>query len=231
MQEKLIKILKKYSLEDIIEIEENDRQFIALKNLFEKIENTEFFLPLIITNSLLSYQLSSKWEDYWEEFSDFALKYKFSKEFNKKEIFDFFKEFLPESRWNKRLLNMKMPRLEKIIGFLDEFSKKEDFFYKNQIHLRDLLVAKMKQKKDDKTIVFSIKMFNYWARICFKKFIPTPFDISMPIDSRILKITKAYNDKWKDIIQFWNDVSKEIWIPSIHLDALLWIKCNDFICL
>ncbi|HBY74808.1 TPA: hypothetical protein DEG21_02845 [Patescibacteria group bacterium] len=56
---------------------------------------------------------------------------------------------------------MKMPRLEKIIGFLDEFSKKEDFFYKNQIHLRDLLVAKMKQKKDDKTIVFSIKMFNY----------------------------------------------------------------------
>ncbi|HBY74809.1 TPA: hypothetical protein DEG21_02850 [Patescibacteria group bacterium] len=60
MQEKLIKILKKYSLEDIIEIEENDRQFIALKNLFEKIENTEFFLPLIITNSLLSYQLSSK---------------------------------------------------------------------------------------------------------------------------------------------------------------------------
>jgi len=33
MKNKLIEILGKYTLEDIIELEQNDRQFIAIKNL------------------------------------------------------------------------------------------------------------------------------------------------------------------------------------------------------
>jgi DNA-(apurinic or apyrimidinic site) lyase len=77
MKNKLIEILGKYTLEDIIELEQNDRQFIAIKNLFENLKNKSYFLSLIITNALLSYQLSSSGEDYWEEFCQFASRYQF----------------------------------------------------------------------------------------------------------------------------------------------------------
>ncbi|HBA44637.1 TPA: hypothetical protein DEG21_03950 [Patescibacteria group bacterium] len=77
MNDKLIEILSKYKIEDIIELERKDRQFIAIKSLFESLENKSYFLSLIVTNALLSYQLSSSGEEYWEEFCQFASEYKF----------------------------------------------------------------------------------------------------------------------------------------------------------
>jgi DNA-(apurinic or apyrimidinic site) lyase len=77
MSEKLLEILKKYSLGDIIEIEESDRQFLALKRLHGNMKNKGYFLPLIVTNALLSYQLSSIGEEYWEEFADHASSWNF----------------------------------------------------------------------------------------------------------------------------------------------------------
>ncbi|MDD2486757.1 MAG: N-glycosylase/DNA lyase [Candidatus Gracilibacteria bacterium] len=230
MSEKLIEILKRYSLDDIVEIEESDRQFKALKKMFENMDNKEFFLPLIIANSLLSYQLSSVGEDYWEEFSESAMRYDFGDELILDKIRDFFLDFLPKSKGNKRLLNMKIPRIEKIMLFLYGFIGKQGYYYENLIVFREDLSKAMKQKKDDKTIVFSIKMFHYGARMKFGKFISVPFEIDIPVDSRILKITKIYNDTGLDTLDFWRHISKEVNIPLIHLDALLWIKCNDFIC-
>jgi N-glycosylase/DNA lyase len=55
---KLFEKLKKYSISDAIKIEESDRQFIALNNLYQNIQNKDFYLPLIISNSLICYQLS-----------------------------------------------------------------------------------------------------------------------------------------------------------------------------
>jgi N-glycosylase/DNA lyase len=50
--------LKKYSLNDAIKIEESDRQYIALKSLYENILDKDLYLALIISNSLICYQLS-----------------------------------------------------------------------------------------------------------------------------------------------------------------------------
>jgi N-glycosylase/DNA lyase len=50
--------LKNYSLDDVLKLEETDRQFIALKNLEKNIENKELYLSLIILNSIICYQLS-----------------------------------------------------------------------------------------------------------------------------------------------------------------------------
>lgn len=230
MEEKLIEILKRYSLEDVIKIEESDRQFLALKRLYEGMKNKDYFLYLVISNSLLSYQLSSKWEDYWEEFSHFAMEYNFWDNFNFIKVKQFFMHFLPNSRWNKRLLNMKIHRIEKIMLFLEKFVENQEFYYENQTVFLFDLAKIMKQKTDDKTIVFCVKMFSYWARIYFKKFILSPFEINIPLDSRILKLTKIYNDKWLLPSDFWQKISKEVSIPLIHLDALLWIKCSDLVC-
>jgi len=77
----LIEKLQKYSFEDIVKIEEKDRQFIALKMLYSKIQNKDYFLPLILTNSIIAYQLSSSGEDYWEEFGREASVFQFSDSF------------------------------------------------------------------------------------------------------------------------------------------------------
>ncbi|MEA3386931.1 MAG: N-glycosylase/DNA lyase [Patescibacteria group bacterium] len=52
--------LKKYTLADVIKIEEYDRQFIAIKELYKNIGNKDLFLLLIISNSIICYQLSGK---------------------------------------------------------------------------------------------------------------------------------------------------------------------------
>jgi|GEM_PF-947138 len=71
--ERLLKKLKDISLNEVIKVEESDFQFFALKNLFENLNppvinkfplnkgklKGDFYLSLIIANSLICYQLSS----------------------------------------------------------------------------------------------------------------------------------------------------------------------------
>lgn len=228
--EELIKILKQFNIEDAYKIEENDRQFLAIYRIFQCLRGVDYFFPIIIINSLVWYQLSWTWEEYWEELAHFSLKYNFPTVFSFNEIYKFFQEFLPQSKCNKRLLNMKIPRIAKMKWIFDEFTWKEHYFYDNISELQNLLVRTMKQNKDDKTILFAIKMFHYWARIKFWYKLLIPFEIWIPIDSRLTKIYNIYNKT--DISQkdFWQEISYKINIPRIHLDAILWVRCNDFIC-
>lgn len=227
----LIKILSKYNLDEAYVIEGNDRQFLAIKYLFENLESKNYFFPLIIVNSLIGYQLSWSWEEYWEEFSIFACKYKFFSNFSFEEIYEFFKEFLPQSKCNKRLLNMKIPRIAKMNSLFEEFHSKEHFYYDNISDLQNLLTKNLKQNKEAKTILFALKMFHYWARIMYWYNSQIPFEIWIPIDSRLTKIYNKYADKKISQQDFWREISYKINIPRIHLDAILWVKCNEFVCL
>jgi N-glycosylase/DNA lyase len=56
--ENLYNKLKKYRLKDAIKLEEKDRQFIALKKLEKNVDDKELYLALIISNSIICYQLS-----------------------------------------------------------------------------------------------------------------------------------------------------------------------------
>jgi len=55
----LYQIIKDITLEDALEIERNDSMLLSLTKLYNALENKEFFLPLILANSLICYQLSS----------------------------------------------------------------------------------------------------------------------------------------------------------------------------
>lgn len=225
----LINILQNYNLKTAYEIEENDRQFLAI----QKITKTKMGIPiltsLVITNSLLCYQLSSKGEDYWEEFADYinSNKAKINTSWSIKLIFE---DFLPKSKWNKRLLNLKIKRIDKIELLLQKISWKEEYFYNNFMELQEILTKIMKQNKNDKTILFTLKMFHYLGRIIFDFRKEIPYEIWIPLDSRVMKIEKIYNKEKIDSQTFWNNISLEIRIPCIHLDAILWVKCDDFIC-
>jgi len=242
MQE-LYNKLKKYKLEDAIKIEWEDRQFLALKelkpspNLSQRERNiwTTNYLFLIIANALICYQLSWKWEDYWEEFWEHLLitlppsvslqgtplekgRFVTQKQF----ILDFFENFLPNSKNNKRFVKVKLKRIEKLLPFFENFIWREEYYYENMTVLRDDLAKIMKQKYDAKTIVFAVKMFSYWARSCFDRVIYFPENISVPIDSRLIKIFEKYKWDYLDINDFYSDLSKKVWIPELHLDAILW---------
>jgi N-glycosylase/DNA lyase len=57
MQE-LYNKLKQYSVQDAIKIEESDRQYIALKDLYNKVRDKKLYLSLILANAIICYQLS-----------------------------------------------------------------------------------------------------------------------------------------------------------------------------
>ncbi len=221
--------LNKYCINDAIKFEETDRQFLALKNLFKnkKIDN-ENYLFLIIINSLVCYQLSWKWEDYWEEFSESIKKEKLN---NFIDIYIFFENFLPKSKNNKRFIETKLKRLKKLENFYLKFLWKIDFFYKNMDKLVLDLSKIMNQKQDAKTIVFAVKMFSYWARNVFEYLEYFPKNIMIPIDSRLENLYKKYenieNINTKKIKDFYIKLSKQLKIPLLHLDAILWLNYDE----
>jgi N-glycosylase/DNA lyase len=83
--------------------------------------------------------------------------------------------------------------------------------------LRDLLAKTMNQKPDAKTIVFSVKMFSYFARN-FYDFVIFPNDIEIPIDSRLIKLYEKNKESYTDINKFYKDLSQKLNIPMLHLD-------------
>lgn len=220
--QKLYQKLKKYSIEDVIQIEESDRQYIAIKNLYKNIKNKELFLFLIIANSIICYQLSWTWENYWEELSEYFS----NRELVKDNLLNELWEFITQSKNNKRFIDTKIKRLEKLKLFLFDFMWREEYYYSNMIELRDILAKMMNQKIDAKTIVFAVKMFSYWARNIFD-FIKYPKEILIPIDSRLTNLFEKYKWDYSDITKFYIDLWIKLKIPMLHLDALVWVNYDE----
>ncbi|MBW7954796.1 N-glycosylase/DNA lyase [Candidatus Gracilibacteria bacterium] len=204
------------------EIEEKDLQFIYLKNLYFNIKNKDFYLSLILANSIICYQLSSTGERYWEEFCNYFIINEIN---NIDELIEKLSIFIKASKGNKRFVETKINRLNKLKPFLDTFIKNQEKYYENMFLLNNDLAKVMKQKNTQKTIVFGVKMFGYGARIYFDKFIEFPKEISIPIDSRLTKIYEIYNnDKNLTINDFYKNISYKLDIPLLHLDAIIWVN-------
>jgi DNA-(apurinic or apyrimidinic site) lyase len=200
----LIDILSKFSIEEILYFEENyDLQYKYLRFLYKNIKNQDLFLKLIVINSLLAFQLSYKGEKFWKIFSIY-----FSKHNN--DIYNNFLSFI--DLYNKRYKEIKIKRLNRIYNWIKD---KDLLIYKDDLVKFNSEIAKvMGQNIYDKTIVFSTKIYGYGLRIIGYKII-FPFEIFIPIDNRIGKISKDKN--------YWIKLSKETNIPLLHIDSLIWI--------
>ena len=217
--------LQKYSIQDALNIEQSDRQYIALRKLFENIQDRQIYLSIILANSIVCYQLSWKWEDYWEEFSEYFIK----NIFKKINLIIDLSEFIKQSKNNRRFIDIKIKRLNKLKFFLENFDKKQEYYYGNLQKLRDVLAKTMNQKSTAKTIVFAIKMFSYWARNYFDKLNYFPKNINIPIDSRLKNLFEKYKWNYTDIDIFYKHLSEKLNIPQLHLDAIIWVKYDEFI--
>jgi len=223
MQE-LYNKLHKFDLNYAIKLEETDRQFIALKELINNQSEKEVALALVVANSIICYQLSGTWENYWEEFSSYFSDRKISYE----NIVFLLWEFIKQSKNNKRFIDTKIKRLEKVKNALNLLDWKEEYFYKNMTELRDLLAKTMKQKITDKTIVFAVKMFGYIARNIYS-FVAYPKEIFIPIDSRLTNLFEKYKWDYTDINKFYLDLSEKMDVALLHLDWIVWINYEELI--
>ncbi|MGQ4894329.1 MAG: N-glycosylase/DNA lyase [Candidatus Njordarchaeia archaeon] len=216
--EELKEILKQFTIEEVLNIERAfDTQFKALRNLYMNLTDKTYFCTLALYNALISYQLSGTGESYWLEFSEY-----FSK---RKKIEDPVQDliaFLTVSKFNSRIKAPKISRLEKLRILSDTIAKNELKYAENPKILQYEISRKLKSKPNSKTIVFSIKMFNYACRIKYNRVFILPFDINIPVDLRISRISKRLGIE-RNIEQFWNNIAQEVRIPPLHLDSLLWV--------
>lgn len=241
--ERIAVIAEKLSLlrlESALKVEELDPQFQAVKLITSKM-SFGAALTLIILNSIISYRLSGRGEDYWNEFALYV-----SKATEPRSLIDAVKlttSFLATSRINVALRTIKVSRLlrasvarilepTRIVGQLDdlrEFAK--------------ALATSLRSKWSSKTITFSIKMVCYAYRAYYGKPLLAPFNIPIPIDSRIAKLswTSRIADiegcslkRWSDVVKVitskpktvqkaWGLIAKKCEIPPLHLDSILWL--------
>lgn len=233
---KLEKYISQFSFQNILKIEESDRQFLALKSAWNKINSLwknkkisqSLFLFLILQNSIISYQIAGSGENRREEFAekiscDYETLYGLFIDW--KSNVDWRYGFLTTSKYNKRLYNLKRNRLIKFDKFFfDGEYKIMETYYDNMELLLEKMVNTMWMKNADKTMTFAIKMFGYGARLSLGRFVKYPMNIRIPVDSRIKKIWEKFDINERDIQDYLQEISEKYSIPPLHLDSLLWIK-------
>lgn len=220
--EKILKLLENHSNKTSIEIQKKDFQYQSLEFLNNNFKDDKIY-DLVLANSIICYQLSSTWEAYWEEFWNY-----FSKNKPTNTISDL-KIFIKNSKWNKRFVDTKSKRLDKLENFLDIFTKNKDYYLNNLVILRDELAKVMNQKTDAKTIVFAIKMIWYIISIRKKIDFVFPYEISIPIDSRLTNLYEKFNDNPNlEIKEFYKKISEITNISPLNLDAIVWVNYEEF---
>ena len=227
-------------LEGALKIEEVDPQFQAVKLITGKA-GLGPALTLIVLNSIISYRLSGRGEDYWNEFALYV-----SRASEPKSLAEAVKlvlSFLSTSKINVALRASKISRL---LRASTAKVLEPDNIVKQTRNLRKFakaLALSLKSRWSSKTIVFSLKMICYAYRARYGKPLIAPFSIPIPIDSRVAKLSwtsgvidveEASPRKWSDIVEAvmskprvaqgaWSVVAKNSGIPPLHLDSILWL--------
>lgn len=234
------KKLSVIGLERILILEEQDPQFLAMKNL-SKISDVRIVCTLALMNALVSYKLSSKGENYWMEFSKyFSI---INPSINWNELPEIMLSFMKNSRGNRILIEQKYSRLKvlKNSGFLADLKEKFDYYINNLEVLRYHLAKSLNTDVNSKTIVFAIKMLYYAFRASTGRIVVLPMSIPIPIDLRIATmsyITGIINieppvkslqesadlimKNYENAQKAWNIVAQISQIPPLHIDSIIW---------
>jgi len=225
--------------ESIEKLVENDPQYVAVKKLIENLGCSVSSL-LVIGNSIVSYMLNIRGEDYWLAFSQYIC----SRE-RFQSILDLLNthiNFLKNTRYNVFNINAKIKRLHRFYKSI--LAKK---LYKNPtIYCEDLsllnreLALILKGKEYMKTIVFATKMYYYLCRICGVE-VNVKGGLPIPVDRRnaFLSLTSCMIRDCRDtlrkciedllsvnsglVIEAWNIVCRESKIPCLVLDTFTWL--------
>jgi DNA-(apurinic or apyrimidinic site) lyase len=216
--------LSEVPLEAVDVVELADPQYHAVKLIAEKYG--EEGLVWVVANALVSYRLTARGEEYWLEFARSLV----DKKPTPDKILEFFREFLPKSRGNRMLITQKLKRLEKALPVLSKISS-TPLEYRKLSKLVQEIAAQLNGRPYEKTIVFAAKMAYYFFKAM--RVSVEDKDIPLPIDARIGLITSTsrivYESPTRIIarpenaIKAWHLVSERSSIPTLHLDAIIWL--------
>ena len=238
----LKEIFNKNNLNAFVEI---DPQYKALKKIYLSTRNKGLTIIITIANSLISYQLSGKGEDYWSEIGNFFSKTKVG---DYKQLYALFTDFLTKyTKYNRIQIRNKLRRLRIFLNsrIIDRLYISPCLYSIDQYPLLEILSEIMKQSMYAKTIIFSVKMYYYAARILCENTVPDP-RIPMPIDRRVAYISftsglirisnktcledlkhiiyRLMQSRNRDnIVKAWFILSKYSGIPCIFLDTIVWL--------
>ena len=229
--------LREFGSDKIELFEITDPQYKALENLYRELNDCSSLALLTVLNSIVSYQLSTTGEDYWWEFSRYQEFKKYSR--NPEMLWDAFRRFLLSSRGNTSAREIKLRRISRLREeeFHIEIYAKFSDYAKDLGSLAKRLSEILRQNIYDKTIVFSVKMLYYVARICNMK-IGGFEEVKIPVDRRVAAVsfTSEIVDvvDTRDVVEYimrekktalkaWDIVSETSGISLIKLDSLIWV--------
>jgi DNA-(apurinic or apyrimidinic site) lyase len=229
--------LREFGSDKIELFEITDPQYKALENLYRELNDCSSLALLTVLNSIVSYQLSTTGEDYWWEFSRYQEFKKYSR--NPEMLWDAFRRFLLSSRGNTSAREIKLRRISRLREeeFHIEIYAKFSDYAKDLGSFARRLSEILRQSIYDKTIVFSVKMLYYVARICNMK-IGGFEEVKIPVDRRVAAVsfTSEIVDVVdnRDVVEYimrekktalraWDIVSETSGIPLIKLDSLIWV--------
>jgi DNA-(apurinic or apyrimidinic site) lyase len=234
--------IAQFSLDDILAIEHNDKQFVVLQNARNRINTTtdkdkKLFVFLVMQCAIVGFQIAGSGPLRREEFADkIQTNWNVLQELQYDNV-DRWYQFLTTSRYNKRLYNNKRKRLEKFAVAYNMLVENKSMldYHQTMSHLRTQLSKAMQQDPYNKTMAFTIKMYGYATRIVTKHLIHYPMDIVIPLDSRLRAIAIQQDVKYNQsndthIIAYYQDLADKYNIPPLHLDSLIWIDYREKYC-
>jgi DNA-(apurinic or apyrimidinic site) lyase len=232
--------LSSLGLESALKIEEVDPQFQAIRLITSKM-NFGPALTLIVLNSIISYRLSGRGEDYWNEFALYV-----SRADEPKSLVEAVKLMLGFLSTSKINVALRAPKTSRLLRASTASVLEPDRIVNQARNLRrfaEALALSLKSRWSSKTIVFSLKMICYAYRARYGRAFVAPFNIPIPVDSRVAKLSwtsgvvdveGASPKRWGDVVEAvmsgprvaqraWSAVAKKSGIPPLHLDSILWL--------
>ncbi|MEO3992748.1 MAG: N-glycosylase/DNA lyase [Desulfurococcaceae archaeon TW002] len=229
-------VFKSLGLEGCEEFVRVDPQYVSLSKLQRFCG--EISVELAAINSLVSYMLSMKGEEFWNLFTDFTMS-RCSEVRDLRGAVELVKEFT--RNYNKLYLGVKMKRLDKVLKCADAFKSLRLGQIKEYLSKLSLCID---AEKESKTVVFSVKMAYYVLRST--KADANLSKISIPVDRRVALVTltsgllsptrrtiKTFIELEnlaeellkhpKNVRIVWDIVSEESGIPALLIDTPLWL--------
>ena len=218
---------------DLIDLlEERDLQYVAVREILSSIGDLKKASFLIAGLASVSYMLTTKGEEHWLAFSSYVA------ENSKLSLNRILTGFIEEGRSLARFRASRLKRINRWISALPEFEARFEEFREDLDEFRRFVARVLNASMEDKTVVFSVKMF-YYALKAADLNVSIPMEIPVPVDRRValvsltsgliehpkgLTAANELRNRYPGLVRkAWGRVCRLAQVPPLRVDTLLWI--------
>ena len=209
--------------------EEADPQMRAVEKIRSRIGRSADAAFYVVGVATISYQLSAKGEVHWSLAAEFATN----------DPLQSLRDFAARSPSLRLARQARLARVEKLARYYPVFVARYREYLQNPLHLWKDVAEALGADPYSKTVVFSVKMFYYAAKVEGLK-VHLPTTIPLPVDRRVCLISlasrlvegyeptlegarKLLQREAKLVADAWSLVGELSGVPPLKIDALLWL--------